>query len=302
MPRSTLQTLRIVRVCSLASGSGNAASRTHKALSSTLTPVGSARAAGARRGGSRSRRRCTSASRGSGWGGGAGANSDVRRAAAEVSLRGDDLVVELRAKLHPSSSPRVEVVPDRDGPTAAVRLADGPVLVERRGADDRGLVHALRLEDVVNGAVGGETALERGASGWVVSAEVLDDVVFDERALCPAVDGQIAVAVGVVGATERDRPRGAGHPPLASNKISVSTPGDTVLSVSLVGVRHGSTAISPERVVVAAVGAGAARRQRLALVETTRGISGEGGNSSDRGRDNEGKQRAEGNHDVAAQK
>jgi len=216
-------------------------------------------AAGARRGGSRSR----SSSRGretSGRGSGCGAsvNSDIGRAATEVSLGGDDLVVELRAQLHPSGGPRVEVVPDRDGPAAPVCLADGPELVERRSADDRGLVYALRLEDLVNGAVGSETALERGTGGRVVSAEVLDDVVLNERALCPAVDGQIAVAVRVVGAAERDRPRCAGHPTLSSHEISVSAPGDTVLSVCLVGVRHLSTAISPERIVVAAVGAGAA--------------------------------------------
>lgn len=44
------------------------------------------------------------------------------------------------------------------------------------------------------------------AGGRVVGAEVLDDVVLDEGAGGPAVDGEIAVAVGIVGAGVVDDP------------------------------------------------------------------------------------------------
>ena len=43
-----------------------------------------------------------------------------------------------------------------------------------------------------------------GGGGRVVGAVGLDDVVLDERAARPAVDGEVAVAVGLVGAGVRN--------------------------------------------------------------------------------------------------
>lgn len=134
------------------------------------------------------------------------ANGDVGGPAAEVSLRGNNLVI-VRAQFQSSGGPRVEVVCGRDGSTGALGLADGPVLVEGRGTDDGRRVYALGLVDVVCSSVGGDGALPRGTGGRVISAEVFDDVVLDERVGGPAVDGEVTVAVGVVGTTVLDCPR-----------------------------------------------------------------------------------------------
>ena len=151
-----------------------------------------------------------------GWRGrrAAGADGDGGAARALVSLSGDDLVVE-RAHRHAERLPSVEVRCGVDGAARAVRLADGPVLVEGRGALDRRLVDTRRLVDVVGRAVRDDGALERETAARVVCAEVLDDVVLDERARGPAVQGQVRVARGVIvggvgdGSKRKDKQRSA---------------------------------------------------------------------------------------------
>jgi hypothetical protein len=128
-----------------------------------------------------------------------------RRAAALVALGGDDLIVEL-AQVHAERLPRVEVVARRHRAARAVRLPDAPVLVERRRARDRRLVHALRLVNVVRAAVGGHGALVREPAGRVVRPKVLGDVVLDERVRRPAVHGEVRVAGRLVVGVEVDRP------------------------------------------------------------------------------------------------
>lgn len=71
-------------------------------------------------------------------------NRDGRAARAEISFGRHDLVVE-RAHGEAEALPRVEVVGGRDRPARPLLLADREVLVERRRAIDRGLVHARAL-------------------------------------------------------------------------------------------------------------------------------------------------------------
>lgn len=111
------------------------------------------------------------------------------------------------AQLHARSRPRVEVVSSRHGAAGTVGLADGPELVERRGALDGRFVHALRLVNVVGSAVRGDRALLGGARGRVVGTEALDDVVLDERVGGPTVDGEVTVADGGIVAREGDGPK-----------------------------------------------------------------------------------------------
>lgn len=114
----------------------------------------------------------------------------------------------MRAQPHSSGGPRVEVVSGGDDSAGALGSADGPDLVEGRRTDDGGLVHAQGLVDVVRSPVGGDGAqLFRGASGRVISAEGLNDVVLDEGIGDPTVDGKVAVAAGVVGTSVGDRSR-----------------------------------------------------------------------------------------------
>lgn len=90
-----------------------------------------------------------------------------------------------------------------DGAASAVLSADRPVLLEGRGALDRRLVLTSRLEESVGAAIDLGRAQGAGAGGRIVAAEGLDNVELDERALGPAVEGEVPVAagldVGVVG-------------------------------------------------------------------------------------------------------
>lgn len=92
-----------------------------------------------------------------------------------------------------------------DGASNTLGAADGPVLLEGFGAFDGGSVGASADVDVVGAAVGGDLALLGCAAGGVVCAEGFDDVVLDEGVLAPAVEGEVAVAVGAVCAGVIDR-------------------------------------------------------------------------------------------------
>jgi hypothetical protein len=62
----------------------------------------------------------------------------------------------------------------------------------------------LRLCDLVAGTVGGDGTLDLSLGGGVIAAEVLNDVVLDERVAGPAVDGKVGVAVVLVGSRVGD--------------------------------------------------------------------------------------------------
>lgn len=81
------------------------------------------------------------------------------------------------------------MVRDRDGAARALRLADGQILVECSRAFDRGLIDLLVLVNVVRRTVASNSTQLRHASAWVVIAVGFDDVVLDEWAFEPAVDG-----------------------------------------------------------------------------------------------------------------
>ena len=107
------------------------------------------------------------------------------------------------AQVHAVLPPSVEVACSADGTadlTTRVLLgvANGPELLEGLGAVDRGLVVASGLEDVVVGSVAVDGTLPLSSGGGVVGAVRLDDVVLDERVASPAVDSEVAVAVGLV--------------------------------------------------------------------------------------------------------
>lgn len=197
IPLRGLQALRVPLVGNLAGRARLAASRTTEALSTTLAPLGSAVAAST----AVSRLRSRSSSR-LGVAAAAivrrGANVDSRAAAGEVPLGGNDLVV-VSSESEASSGPGVEVVGHVDRATGALALADAPVLVKGSSAVDRGLVDTSRLVDAVGSAIAGEGAHLGSTGRGVVGAKVLDDVVLDERAPGPAVDGKVRVAVGLVG-------------------------------------------------------------------------------------------------------
>lgn len=70
------------------------------------------------------------------------------------------------------------------------RVGEG-ARIKTHGSFNRWLVDALGLVDVVGASVGLDGAAPLGARGRVVRPEGLDDVVLDQRAPCPAVDGEV---------------------------------------------------------------------------------------------------------------
>jgi hypothetical protein len=129
-------------------------------------------------------------------------DGNSRSTRALVALSSHDHVVE-STKVQAGAGPGVNVRAEVDAAAGAVLGAHRPVLLEGRGALDRGLVLAGRLEQRVGAAVDLGGADGAGGRGRVVAAEGLDDVELDERGLGPAVEGQVPVAgglhVGVVG-------------------------------------------------------------------------------------------------------
>lgn len=89
------------------------------------------------------------------------------------------------------------MVLESDGAAGPVLGADGDVLRESSSALDRGGVGTRRLVDVVGATIRLEGAQLGACRARVVVAVGLDDVVFDERAGGPAVEGQEGVAAGI---------------------------------------------------------------------------------------------------------
>lgn len=120
-------------------------------------------------------------------------NRNGRGAAALVSLGRHNLVIEA-THVHAKRSPSFEVVGSGHGTAGSLVLANGPVLVECRRAGDRGLVHLLVLVDIIHRAITGDSTLVGHGRAWVVGAVIFQDVVLDEWASSPAVDGKVCVS------------------------------------------------------------------------------------------------------------
>jgi len=105
-----------------------------------------------------------------------------------------------------SFSPGIEVVLDGDAAADTVVLADGPVLIEGRGALNGRRVHTSGLVNLIGAAVALDAADLGGAAGGVVVAVTFDDVVLDKRVLGPAIEGKVAVSAGIEVAAVGDGP------------------------------------------------------------------------------------------------
>ena len=105
----------------------------------------------------------------------------------------------MAAETETSLGPGVEVSTGVDGSAGSLVAADGPVLLEGLAVtlDGRSTV-ASADSNVVDGSVDVDLTLLLSTGRGVVGAEVLDDVVLDERVAGPAVDSEVAVTVGAV--------------------------------------------------------------------------------------------------------
>lgn len=166
-------------------------------------------------------------------------------------------------------------------------LANRPVLVEGRGATHRGLIDLLVLVDIVDGTITGNSALVCHGATRVVIAVVLHDVVLDQWAGSPTIDGQVCVAgrtetsfeSDITGERERKYvsnmlwvekkmllPVATSFPSLARCEVTTVLPGDTVLALIAVGILDSTTTVGPELVVVSSAGSSRAGGDGLALV------------------------------------
>jgi hypothetical protein len=87
---------------------------------------------------------------------------------------------------------------------ASDQKAFSPVLLEGPGAVYRRLVGTGRRGDVVGSSISLEAALALGPAAGVVRAVRLHYVVFYEWVSRPAVNGEVAVALGLEGAAVVD--------------------------------------------------------------------------------------------------
>lgn len=100
-------------------------------------------------------------------------------------------------QLQTNVGPGIEVVLSSDGATNTAALADRPVLVEGRGALNGGSVFTSSLVDLVGAAIALDGAELGSAGGGIVVAVLVNDVVFDEGVLGPAIERDVAVAVAL---------------------------------------------------------------------------------------------------------
>jgi len=103
------------------------------------------------------------------------------------------------------SRPSVEVVLHIHTTTDTLSCANRPILLERPRAIDRRLVRTRGHRDVVCPTVCLEATLALRPAAGVVCAIGLNNVVLDEGIASPAVDGEVAVTLGVEGAAVVDR-------------------------------------------------------------------------------------------------
>lgn len=129
-----------------------------------------------------------------------------------------------------------------------------PELVKRRPPNNRRLVHPLSAVNIVITPVTVDCAETGGPAAGVVGTVALDDVVLDERVLCPAVEGEVRVHVAAgPGAVVLDHFGPAGVPAFAADPVAYVGPGGGVSTVGLVAVVDGAAAVGPVGVEVTAV-------------------------------------------------
>lgn len=123
-----------------------------------------------------------------------------------ITLSGDNLVVMVAIDVQSGSAPRIEVAASLHGAARALVDADGPVLVKSADTVDARLFVTGALAKPIGAAVAGHCAQIAGSGRRVVGPEILNDIVLDERVAGPAVDGKVAVTIGLVRARVLNRP------------------------------------------------------------------------------------------------
>lgn len=94
--------------------------------------------------------------------------------------------------------PEVEMVASCDSSRRTFALSNGPVLREGACSGDRWLVVAGVGADLVGTTVGGESTKDLGPAARVVTAIVLNDIVFSLWRIYPAINCEIGARAGSI--------------------------------------------------------------------------------------------------------
>lgn len=124
-------------------------------------------------------------------------DSHAGRARAVVTLNSKDLIV-VGTKVEADVLPGLEMSTGIDGSAGTLVASDRPVLLKGLVTVNGGGVDTGADVDIVDRSVNIDLTLLLATGRGVVSAEVLNDVVLNERVAGPTVNGEVAVAVGVV--------------------------------------------------------------------------------------------------------
>lgn len=127
-------------------------------------------------------------------------------------------------------------------------ITDRPKLLEGLDTIDTELIYSGSLENIVRRSVAGNRTSLRGGGGRVIRAVCFDDIVLNERAAGPTVDGQVAIASRLEGTRVADDSRAtSGVPSLSTNKFTVAVgPGDGVLAAGPISEVSLSSTIRPQ--------------------------------------------------------
>lgn len=222
-------------------------------------------------------------------------NSDRSRPRTLIPLGSHNLVI-MAPQPQPLIRPRLEVVTNIDTPTNPLRSPHAPKLIKRLGPLNAGLVVPRALGNGVGTAVSVEGAQPGRPRAGVVGAEALNDVVLDQRVARPAVDGEVAVALGVELSRVVDHAVGVARvPSLATDKVAAVLPVDRVGATVAVLIVDGAAVVGPEGVVVAVViaGGGGCPSPGLEGFKDLGGVEGDGSGAGSQGGCEEG---LEGDH------
>lgn len=124
-------------------------------------------------------------------------DSHAGRARAVVTLNSKDLIV-VGAKVEADVLPGLEMSTGVDGSAGTLVASDRPVLLKGLVTVNGGGIDTGADVDIVDRSVNIDLTLLLATGRGVVSTEVLNDVVLNERVAGPTVNGEVAVAVGVV--------------------------------------------------------------------------------------------------------
>ena len=203
---------------------------------------------------------------------------NLRTTTTLIALSSHDLVV-VCAESHTIARPSIEVVLHVDAATAALGLADRPILLKGPRAINGRLVGARRQRNIIVAAISVHAPFALRTAAGIVRAVILDDVVFYERVARPAVHGEVAVALGLEGAAivdgttrehqsahfyardgfenehwDQNIPASTRVPALSANEVSRVAPCHGVLAAFAHGVLRIAAAIGPPRVEIAIMG------------------------------------------------